>query len=122
MQTMIDAISKVYAAWCGQEPARVDVLPQSGSDRRYFRLHNEKHETVIATHGLNVPENEAFIYFSGHFQKKGLNTPQILKVSEDETIYLQEDFGDVSLLNILEKKNFSGEGYNLFRECVLQLL
>jgi aminoglycoside/choline kinase family phosphotransferase len=121
MQTMIDAISQVYKEWCGQEPAQVDVLPQSGSDRRYFRLHNEKGETIIATHGLNVPENETFVYFSKHFQEKGLNTPQILKVSEDGTIYLQEDFGDISLLNILEKKGFAGEVYNLFRESLHQL-
>jgi len=121
MQTMIDAISQVYKEWCGQEPAQVDVLPQSGSDRRYFRLHNEKGETIIATHGLNVPENETFVYFSKHFQEKGLNTPKILKVGEDGTIYLQEDFGDISLLNILEKKGFASEVYNLFRESLHQL-
>ncbi|MGN6166121.1 MAG: RapZ C-terminal domain-containing protein [Flavisolibacter sp.] len=121
MQTMIDAISKVYKEWCGQEPTQVDVLPQSGSDRRYFRLHNEKDETVIATHGLNVAENETFVYFSKHFRKKELNTPQILKVSEEGTIYLQEDFGDVSLLSILEKKGVTGEVYNLFRESLHQL-
>lgn len=121
MQAMIDAISQVYKSWCGEEPAQVDVLPQSGSDRRYFRLHNGKKETVIATHGLNVPENEAFIYFSEHFQKRNINTPQILQVSEDGTIYLQEDFGDVSLLNILEAKGYTDEVYNVFRESLHQL-
>lgn len=121
MQAMIDAISQVYKSWRGEEPAQVDVLPQSGSDRRYFRLHNGKKETVIATHGLNVPENEAFIYFSEHFQKRNINTPQILQVSEDGTIYLQEDFGDVSLLNILEAKGYTDEVYNVFRESLHQL-
>jgi RNase adapter protein RapZ len=121
MQALIDAISQFYESWCGNLPARVDVLPQSGSDRRYFRLFDEQDHSVIATHGLNVAENETFIYFSGHFKRKQLNVPEIIAVSYDKTIYLQEDLGDVSLLNILEKKGYGGEAYNLFRESLHQL-
>ncbi len=121
MQAMIDAVSQVYESWYKKAPARVDVLPQSGSDRRYFRLYDKEGNSLIATHGLNVPENEAFIYFSEHFTGKGLNTPQILGVSHDKIIYLQQDLGDVSLLNILEQKGFTDEVYNLFRESLHQL-
>ncbi len=102
-------------------PASVDVLPQSGSDRRYFRLHDDAGNTVIATHGLNVPENEAFIYFSDHFIAKGVNVPQILAVSYDKIIYLQEDLGDVALLDILETRGFTEEVYQLFKESLHQL-
>ncbi|HYK56780.1 MAG TPA: RNase adapter RapZ, partial [Flavisolibacter sp.] len=56
-----------------------------------------------------------------HFTKKGLNTPQIFAVSHDKIIYLQEDLGDVSLLNLLEEKGFTDEVYNLFRESLHQL-
>jgi len=121
MQAIIDAVSQVYKSWSKKEPAQVDVLAQSGSDRRYFRLYDEAGNTVIATHGINVPENEAFIYFAGHFKKKGLNVPEIFGVSYDQIIYLQEDFGDTSLLSILEKKGFTDEAYNLFRESLHQL-
>src|SRR5437870_4787933 len=34
MQPLIDAITELYKNWSGSEPARLDVLPQSGSDRR----------------------------------------------------------------------------------------
>ena len=76
MQVMIDAVAQVYKEWCGKEPHALDVLPQSGSDRRYFRLHNEECGTVIATLGVNVPENEAFIYFSEHFKAKACMYPK----------------------------------------------
>src|SRR6476469_3417767 len=102
MQQLIDAVSSLYANCSGREPARVDVLPQSGSDRRYFRLFDDEGKSLIGTHGINVPENEAFIYFAEHFRGKQLNVPEIICTSEDRTVYLQEDFGDVSLLNILE--------------------
>lgn len=121
MQAMIDAVSQVFRNWSGNDPVKVDVLPQSGSDRRYFRLHGSDGSTVIGTHGLNIPENEAFIYFTEQFYIKGLHVPQILDVSEDESIYLQEDLGDLSLLNVLERKGFTNEVYNLFRESLHQL-
>jgi RNase adapter protein RapZ len=121
MQEMINAVSQLYKSWTGKEPAQVDVLPQSGSDRRYFRLHNEGGKTFIGTHGLNIPENEAFIYFADHFRRKDLSVPEILAVSYDKTIYLQEDFGSTSLLNNLEAKGFTQDVYDLFKESLHQL-
>lgn len=121
MQEMINGVSELYKSWSGKAPAQVDVLPQSGSDRRYFRLHNQEGNTCIATYGINVPENEAFIYFANHFRKKRLHVPEILAVSYDKTVYLQQDFGDISLLNILEQKGFTQEVYDLFRDSLHQL-
>ncbi|HTM93991.1 MAG TPA: RNase adapter RapZ [Flavisolibacter sp.] len=121
MQEMINAVSQLYKSWAGKEPVQVDVLPQSGSDRRYFRLYSEEGKTFIGTYGLNVPENEAFIYFADHFRRKSLSVPEILAVSYDKTIYLQQDFGNKSLLNILEAKGFTQEVYDLFRESLHQL-
>lgn len=121
MQEIINSVSQLYKSWSKKEPAQADVLPQSGSDRRYFRLYDEKGKTIIATHGLNVPENEAFIYFADHFRKKHLQVPEILAVSYDKTIYLQEDFGNTSLLNILESKGLVPQVYDLFKESLHQL-
>jgi RNase adapter protein RapZ len=121
MQAIIDAVSQLYKSWSGNSPARVDTIQQSGSDRRYFRLFSDDGESVIATHGLNVPENEAFIYFAQHFTEKALQVPEILAVSYDRTMYLQQDLGDVSLMNILEEKGYSEEVYDLFKESLHQL-
>lgn len=121
MQEIINAVSQLYQTWTGKEPAQVDVLPQSGSDRRYFRLFSNDGKTFIATYGLNVPENEAFIYFAGHFRKKQLNVPEIFAVNYDKTIYLQQDFGNISLLNVLESKGLTQEVYDLFKESLHQL-
>ncbi|HEX6333388.1 MAG TPA: RNase adapter RapZ [Flavisolibacter sp.] len=120
MQELIEAVSNLYTSWSGHPPGDVEVLPQSGSDRRYFRLWDDD-RSVIATHGLNIQENETFVYFSGHFRKKGLHVPEILAVSYDKSVYLQEDFGNVSLLDILEDKGYTDEVYLLFRESLHQL-
>jgi len=121
MQILVDAVSQVYRQWKGEDPASVDVLPQSGSDRRYFRLFDGSGNSVIGAHGLNVTENDTFLYFAEHFRSKGLNVPQVLAVGEDRTCYLQEDFGDISLLSILEEKGPTEEVYQLFRQSLHEL-
>lgn len=121
MQQLIEIITEVYVSWKGEKPASVDVLPESGSDRRYFRLYGNDGTTVIATSGANVKENETFLYFSDHFSKKGLPVPRIYSVNEDKTIYLQEDLGDVSLLSVLEEKGYTEEVYTLFQTSLQAL-
>lgn len=121
MQQLINEVSQLYRKWSGEEPEQVDVLAQSGSDRRYFRLYNAQGESVIGTYGLNISENDAFIYFAGHFKEKGLHVPLVLDVNEDHTVYLQQDFGTNSLLDILEKEGFTEDVYELFRESLHQL-
>jgi aminoglycoside/choline kinase family phosphotransferase len=120
VQNLIDSITALYKDWNGNDPVSVDVLPQSGSERRYFRLHGSN-GSVIGTYGANTRENETFVYFSRHFRKKKLAVPEILALSGDQMFYLQEDFGDVSLLNRLEAEGFTEPVYNLFKECLVQL-
>lgn len=120
MQDVLDAIAALYTQWSGKKISGIDVLPQSGSDRRYFRVHMDG-GTCIATHGNNVPENDAFIYFAQHFKERQLPVPEIFALNEDKTIYLQEDFGDISLLNLLEADGLTDNIYNLFRESLHQL-
>lgn len=120
MQHLIDSISALYTNWKGKAPVSVDMLPQSGSERRYFRLHGNS-SSVIGTYGANIPENNAFIYFSRHFKKINLAVPEIFAISDDCAFYLQEDFGEVSLLNHLEEKKFSVEVYELFKNSLTEL-
>jgi len=120
MQSMIDAVSQLYKSWRGNSHEQLDVLPQSGSERRYFRLH-ENGESVIGTYGANIKENETFIYFSNHFKKKDLSVANILAVNDEISAYLQEDFGEVSLLNILEGEGYTDKVYALFKKSLESL-
>lgn len=118
---MINALGNLYKEWNGSSANSIDVLPPSGSERRYFRLHGENRTTVIGTYGANVKENETFIYFSNHFRKKDLAVPEIIAVSHDKVCYLQEDFGDISLLNCLENEGYSDNVYDLFKKSLTAL-
>lgn len=117
MQHLVESVTSLYKQWKGTEPISVDLLPQSGSERRYFRLHG-KEGSVIGTYGANIKENDSFIYFSKNFKEKNLSVPEIFIVSEDGMFYLQEDLGNVSLLNHLESKGLTDKVYDLFKKSL----
>ncbi|WP_346237787.1 RapZ C-terminal domain-containing protein [Niabella insulamsoli] len=121
MQEKIAAIEHLFETWSGAKPASVDVLQQAGSERRYFRIWDKDGSSVIGTYGANVPENNSFLYFSEHFAAKQLPTANIYAVSDDRQYYLQEDFGDVSLINRLEAGGYTDEVYGLFKQSLEQL-
>lgn len=120
MQAIIEKIGALYRGYAGEDLVSISKLPQSGSDRHYFRLVTAS-GTLIATYGNNIRENETFIYFSRHFRAAGCPVPEIFAVSDDREVYLQEDFGDRSLLNCLEEKGYSEEVYALFKLSLRRL-
>ena len=120
MQNITEAIRDLYIKWKGKEPVSLDVLPQSGSERRYFRIY-DTHQSFIGTYGANIKENETFIYFSEKFRQQELAIPEILAISDDKQYYLQEDFGNTSLLNKLEEGGFTQPVYDLFKKSLQAL-
>jgi RNase adapter protein RapZ len=120
MQSTVDKIKELFSSFSGSEIRTIDKLPQAGSERHYFRIHAAD-KTYIATYGANLKENESFIYFSSHFKKKKLTTPEIYCVNEEKNIYIQEDFGDVSLLNKLEEKGSTAEVNDLYKKSLRHL-
>ena len=121
MQQIIQSIKDLYEQYRGKKAASIDVLPQSGSERRYFRIHEEDSNTIIGTYGANIKENETFFYFSENFFDKNLPVANILDISDDRMFYLQEDFGDVSLIDRLESEGFTDNIYSLFKKSLQTL-
>lgn len=117
MQHLLSSIGRLYSDRYGSEPESLELLPQSGSDRRYFRLAGVA-GPVIGTYGSNVRENETFIYFTQHFTDRQLPVPSILAVSDDKQFYLQEDLGTVSLIDRLESEGYTEPVYTLFRQSL----
>jgi len=120
MQTILDSIRALFASYNNAEITSIDKLPQSGSNRIYFRIHTAG-GSYIATYNDNVRENRTFFYYSRHFRAAGSPVPQVLAVNEEETIYIQQDFGDISLLNELEKHGHNDAVYALFQQSLEEL-
>ena len=121
MDSITDGIEQLYKTLKKDAPNRIEKLPQSGSDRVYFRIYTNGTQTYIATYNLNVKENNTFIYFSNHFKNIGLPVPQVFCVNDEQTIYIQEDLGAESLLNKLEENGHANYAYSLFQKSLKAL-
>ena len=121
MDVIIQGIQGLFSNWKGIQPDRIEKLPQSGSDRIYFRLYAQG-QTFIAAHNLNIKENNTFIHFSKHFQQKKLPVPEMFCVNEEQTIYIQQDLGTHSLLNKLEEHGHNEYVYGLFEKSLHNLV
>jgi len=98
----------------------IKKIPQSGSERSYYRIQTSTNN-YIATHGENIRENETFLYFARHFINGNLAVPEIYAQNDACSIYIQEDFGDTSLLNVLEQEGFSERAFMLYTKSLSYL-
>ena len=120
MQKVIEDVTQLFQQYSKEPVTTIEKLPQAGSERHYFRIHT-KDRSFIATYGANIKENDAFLYFSDHFAKKQLATATVYCINDEKNIYIQEDFGDVSLLDALEEKGYTPELYSFYKKSLEQL-
>lgn len=112
-------LAALYHNWCQHQPAHIEPLAKAGSNRQYFRITDTDGKSVIGVKGTSEAENHSFIYLARHFAAKGLPVPQVLAVSDDGRLYLQEDLGAVSLYDALAPAR--KQGY-IYSETDIQLL
>jgi len=99
----IDIVSSGYQQLFGSPDITIAALPQSGSDRRYFRIRDGS-KSVIGAYNANLEENEAFVGFTAHFISKGLPVPEIFGYVPDQFIYFLQDLGDSNLYTWLHNR------------------
>lgn len=97
----------------------LELLSGGGSARKYYRFHYSD-QTCILTESENVEENKTFLYFTEHFSKVIENLPMIYRVSEDKTLYVQSDFGNQTLLDVVLKNQ--NESKFFYEKSIRQLV
>lgn len=117
-----ESLRQLYKEWKGALPANVEMLPGSGSNRKYYRLTDADGSTVIGVVGTSQEENRAFIEISKSFSSKGFYTPKLYRASADSMIYLQEDLGSVSLFDFLKQGREKGGEYGAKEVNMLSLV
>ena len=119
--------NKIYTIikeWSGSVPKKISAIPQSGSNRKYFRVKTNGLSAVVA-YNPDIRENEAFTSFTHHFFSKGLPVPKLLYQSEDDPFYIVEDLGDDNLYKLLISRPSSSLDYQLsdyYKEALRELV
>ncbi len=121
MADVIADVTSFFESWNRHKLLQVYTLRQAGSNRQYFRAKTDDGSYIITYNPNNIAENNAFIEFSKHFYKKQLAVPDILFEDNAKTKYIQTDFGDISLFDILKKEGFSDRVKKLYKKTFAQL-
>ena len=115
-----ELLAQLYQSYTGEAPTSIEPLPGAGSNRKYFRLKGK--ESLVGVYGTSTEENRAFIDMARHFSQKGLPVPRILAEAADQSAYLQDDLGDISLFQFIkqgrESGNFSDEETNILKQTI----
>ena len=95
-----EILRNLYHQRYSEIPSQVKKLPQSGSNRTYYRLTGNK-QSVIGAYNNDIKENEAFFSFTQTFSEQGIRVPELLKIAPDRQHYLIADLGDRTLFDLL---------------------
>ncbi len=118
-------LEELFWQWAGETIESSTPLPQSGSNRSYFRISGST-KSVIAAINYDQKENRAFIEFSRHFKSLGLPVPEIFSVSDSYDHYLQEDFGNTTLYDWLStsrtEKKIPGDVVDFYKKSIEYLI
>jgi len=83
------------------------AMAAHASKRQMYRLVDTSGNSAIAVVHDDSRENTCFISFAQSLAQAGLPVPEIYAQSADKCIYLQQDLGPTTLMNLLED---SGKG------------
>ena len=100
---MSDALTALFRARFGAEPAAPVPVRAEGSNRKIYRLSGGG-AVAIGVLNDDVKENRAFVEFSKHFRKAGIPVPEIYAEDKSGTAYLEEDLGDTTLFQFLGRR------------------
>ena len=93
----------------GKSPDRVEKITGSGSNRKYFRMIDCSGEAFVGVIGEDPAENKAFVGIASHLSSKGIPVPEVMAVSDDCKVYIQEDLGRTSLYDAVASGRKTGE-------------
>ena len=120
MDKVKEEITALFKGFSKEAITNIEKLPQSGGDRVYYRVFTTG-QNFIATYSTNLRETETFLYFTDTFKNAGAPVPEIYAVNADKTLYIQEDFGNASLLNVLEMEGLNDSTKDLYKKTLRSL-
>jgi len=106
----MDILARLFEQHFGSAPTNIHAVQGGlgGSARIITRLANDTH-SAIGILNENVKENTAFLEFSQHFRQHGIAVPEIYRVHDSRTAYLEEDLGDTTLFHLLSQHRSGAE-------------
>ena len=95
-----ELLSACFQQVTGVHPTSIAPLRPHASERRIYRLMSGA-TALVGVVNQSRAENDAFVALARHFQGVGLPVPTIHAYQAENGLYLEDDLGDMTLLDFL---------------------
>ncbi len=103
MEDAQQVINKLVSKISDDKIDQISPLALTASNRKYYRVRLKNGTSYIAVYNDVVKENEAFISFAKSLKDVDVRVPNIYQVSDNKLWYLQDDLGEITLFDSLNK-------------------
>lgn len=104
-----------------EEIVNIERLTGDASTRRYYRVFCEKTSYVVCLDNPSEEKN-SFVEVQEFLEKKKIRVPKIYDINLSKGYILEEDLGDITLLQHLATVKNIEEEYELYKKVIDELL
>lgn len=101
----------------GMKNPAVSPVGEQGSDRKYFRVSDEKFFYILMLYGNEKQENGYFFHIRDFLSKIDVAVPYIYSYNPDKNLIVLEDLGDENLCSAIENSS-DNDKKNLYRKII----
>jgi|694.fasta_scaffold41584_2 aminoglycoside/choline kinase family phosphotransferase len=118
-----EILARCFEEVSGSAPTCVQTLRPHASERRIYRLSSAS-GSLVGVVNASRAENDSFVALARHFRRCGLPVPAIHAYKAELGVYLEDDLGDQTLLDLLEASRsrsaepFPADAANLYQAAV----
>lgn len=114
-------IHTLFNLWNSERVQSIELLPASGSHRKYYRIFHQN-GTTLGVYNEDKAENKAYVDFSQQFSEYKLPIPIIYATYLEERIYFVQDLGDTTLFTALMRDGFSPRILEYYKLAIQHLI
>ncbi len=104
-----EKLSEFFREVTGSPPSLITPIESHASERRIFRL-SSQNASLVGVLNSNRAENDAFVHLARYFKSVGLPVPEIHLYDAGLGLYIEEDLGEMTLLDLLQNSRGSSMG------------
>ncbi|MAW07813.1 MAG: hypothetical protein CME61_05965 [Halobacteriovoraceae bacterium] len=115
-------VRKLSEEAIGEPSLEVNELTGDASSRRYYRVRTNK-KTYVGCLGDRFLENNKsdFLNVQKMLKSNMIKVPEIYSTASNEGFYLEEDLGDLTLVNVLGRESEEDKILSYYEEIILIL-
>ena len=100
----------------------IEKLTGDASTRRYYRLESSESSYVACLDDIVNEGSNRFVDVQKFLNAKAVRVPQVLDTRLDKGYILEEDLGDITLLQLLSEIDTEEEEFELYKKVLDQLI